>query len=968
MSPLIVQYFLNHRLDPDEVERQVREFARQGYQGLYAHARAGLLTPYFSAAWWEIFDRLLAVCRETGLELYIWDDDYFPSGLCGGRVVWSDPGLAARELKFTLRQVSGAGPFEVDFAPGMLVGAYAVRTTGQDEGPAEVLDLAACCGTRHTTWGPRYVLHRAYSPGINPVGHPHWRTSCGGNHFAVVWSPEEPGDYTIVGATAAVSSATHPDLLRPEGIARFLELTHEEYRRRYPEELGRTIKGAFTDEPSPGAMLLPWSPGLPAQFAADHGYSLLDHLPHLALDLDDRSPLVRHHYRLTQHRLQKANYVDQVSGWCREHGIAHVGHLTRTEWLSLTAAWWPNELRCYSSMDVPCADPLGASCGFPDAAAYHTGLKVVSSAAHLFGKQRAGADCLAVIGDEASLRDLKYLFDYHLVLGINHFTIHGASYSLDGPRKDEVPPSLSYQHSEWKHFPVLLEHVRATAEAFVEGRHVCSVAVLYPSTSLYCQAVPHTEWTDLPEERLYHALVEELLCRQKDFDLIDEVTLAERVDEAGVLRTPERHSVIVLPYLRYLDVAAATALQRFSRAGGRVICVGQVPLALTGDLQAPLGEWAEEVAEFQEGPEEEWLASLPGPAVEGDGARDVFVLQYSRMGRQLCFAFNRAERTFSGTIDGMAAEIAPRSSLCFEDGTAMDGLVPPLPDTQPQDLSGGWEVTFEDNQLPLSFWHCEPPGGFGGGAFTAGEPFDLMRREAAPEAAGEGPVSYYCRFMLCGEVPDARLVIEDSTIGGDWRLFVNDQPVSGWERCRDFDCLNLHAAIGPLLRGDSTSGSAGTPQLNVIRIDTSGTGRGLHEIPYLRGSFTCQCRYGHLSYPFVQGAPARREVASLQPWDVLGYPTFSGSAVYRRQVEVPAAGDYLLDLGRVEDVAALTVDAKAPWPTATLAWEPYRLVLKDLKAGEHVLEIEVCNAPANRTRAAGLPAGLLGPVRLYRQG
>ena len=39
--------------------------------------------------------------------------------------------------------------------------------------------------------------------------------------------------------------------------------------------------------------------------------------------------------------------------------------------------------------------------------------------------------------------------------------------------------------------------------------------------------------------------------------------------------------------------------------------------------------------------------------------------------------------------------------------------------------------------------------------------------------------------------------------------------------------------------------------------------------------------------------------------------------------------------------------------------------LTDLSRGEHELTIEVTNCPANRNRAAGFPAGLLGLVRLY---
>ena len=96
---------------------------------------------------------------------------------------------------------------------------------------------------------------------------------------------------------------------------------------------------------------------------------------------------------------------------------------------------------------------------------------------------------------------------------------------------------------------------------------------------------------------------------------------------------------------------------------------------------------------------------------------------------------------------------------------------------------------------------------------------------------------------------------------------------------------------------------------------------------------------------------------------MLGYPTFSGSAVYTREVEVAEAGDWLLDLGRVEDCATVSVDGE---PAAVLPWEPYRCLLRGLAPGAHTFAVEVTNPPANRNRAAGLPAGLLGPVKLGR--
>lgn len=965
MIALVAQYFLNHRLDPAEIEWQMEEFARAGYQGVYAHARQGLLTPYMSEEWWRALDTMIAACRRTGLQFWIWDEDYFPSGTAGGRIVWEDPGLVARGLELSVTRLSGPGPFTVDFPPGMLLRAFALEVLPDGRyGPA--LDVTPYCGTRRQQWTERRILHHAYSPLIHPVAHPHWRDSMEQNRFALSWQPPHTGDTVVVAALVQSVPGVHIDILRPEGIRRFLELSHEQYFARYGAEFGQTIGAAFTDEPSPGGPLYPWTPRFPEEFRADHGYDLLEHLPHLALDLDERSFAVRHHYRLTQHRLQREHYVAQIARWCEEHGILMTGHLTRTEWLSLVATWWPNELRCYQPMHIPTCDPLGASWGWTAQAAYHSGLKVASSAAHLFGRAQASSDALAVVGDEVSLRDLKAMLDYQMVLGINHFSVHGLSYSLDGPRKDEVPPSLFYQHTEWKHMRTLLDYVRQTCEALTGGDHYCEIAVLYPSTSLACQARPGINYYNLPDEAQIHALVEQLLSHQRDFDFIDETTLQESVDDHGALNTAETYRTILLPYLRAIDARTASALLRFARAGGRVIAVGQMPLAIGAHLDHALHEWAGPSIEFLPELDAAALGTLPGAYVEGEGARDVFVLRRRKGDELLTFAYNRREVPFEGQVDDAQVRIPGRGSILHASPVGRCGVhtIPPLGETTVvADWSTGWEVSFEPNQLPLSFWHVTrdlpPPAGpvYVDAPFS-GPGFDLMARQPDPAGEGSERVRYACRFLLTGEIPDARLVMEDSTLAGEWEVRVNGILVEGWQRAVVFDCRNLEAPVGDLLLGGTT------PTLNLVTMDAWGPGRGLREVPYLYGAFACEYRYGHLSFPFVQGPESTRALDGLLPWDVLGRPTFSGSAIYRRTIEVPEGDGWILDLGRVEDVAAVSLDGEA---VAVLAWPPYQCALDGIRPGQHTLCVEVTNPPANRNRAAGLPAGLLGPVRLLRR-
>ena len=69
----------------------------------------------------------------------------------------------------------------------------------------------------------------------------------------------------------------------------------------------------------------------------------------------------------------------------------------------------------------------------------------------------------------------------------------------------------------------------------------------------------------------------------------------------------------------------------------------------------------------------------------------------------------------------------------------------------------------------------------------------------------------------------------------------------------------------------------------------------------------------------------------------------------------------LIDCGRVEDAMSLEIDAVQ---YGTVYSYPYIVDCHEIPAGEHTLKITVYNAPANRDRMYGLPAGLYGPVKL----
>lgn len=901
------QYFLNHLLEHDELVRQTNLAADCGLECLYAHARQGLRTPYLSEEWWNSMRTIAEVCRVRGMKMAIWDEDYYPSPVAGNRIIWNHPELTAQYLHFTITEARNGENIETFFAEeGAVLRCFAVYDDGME-------DITRYCGTVSTRWNERFVNQSGYSRACK-VGAPHWRVGMSNKRFALLWRAER--DCRIVTVQVCRRQLGHnTDILNPETTRQFLHYTHEEYIRQLGPELFREVMAAaFMDEPAPGGTF-PWTGSFAEEFTAEHGYDPLPLLAHLALDIDDKSPIFRHHYRLTQMRLQCQSYLEQTRQWCADHGIDSVGHLTRTEYLSLNSLWWPNELRCCKYLDIPCSDPLGALVAWPDCSSYHTGLKVVVSAARIFGKSQAGSDALAVTGSETSLADIKFILDYHIAMGITYFNTHGFSYSLDGPRKDEVPPPLFYQHSQWEQTPTLWAETKQLCEFMANGETTVQTGVFYPGSSFYCQAAGDNR-TELREAEMHH-FSEYMLSNHKDFDYIDEITMKEWGAEKLLAEFP----YFVVAHAAFIEQAVIELLEEYVRLGGRLWIYGECPRPLEG------GVWKRDVvAELP-------LDELPGPILHGQGAHDILVRACRVEGQVYHFVLNRAERAFTGTLNGAALWLPPRGSRLLAPGESVSAPA----SKRKFKLNEGWIAEFPDNHVPLNLWERQTGGNF-----------DLLCRENCP---ADAETVAQARFLYSGKGHVALVMDKSALPGNDWDLRVNGHPIRDFVPSRRYDCNNLEADITDALR------SGTTPTLNVVEI----TGAAFQEMPYLYGNFQAVYRHGQKSLPYLTACDGRFELEFLQSWNTLGYGTFSGSAVYRKTVEILEPGDYRLCLGRVAD------GANVKWDGALLKvciGEPFSVALGTLECGIHELEIEVFNGLGNHDRLADLPAGLLGPVSI----
>ncbi|MBQ6474223.1 MAG: hypothetical protein IJJ33_19720 [Victivallales bacterium] len=925
------QYFLNHLLEEDEVRRQVGEFAQAGYETLYIHSRAGLLTPYFSRQWFHMVDVIVEECRAHGMIASIWDEDYYPSPTAGGRVVWNNPQHAAQRLAFTVHHAKPGELVQLKLANDGAVMQCMALVNGTLE------DITDCTGTvKYDWWGGRHI-HSGYSHSTK-ICSPHIRAGLKERWPALLWQAPADSQATVIACQLVRNIPTHGvDLLNPDAIDSFLNITHEEYLRHHPKDFSEAFASSFMDEPNVGSSF-PWTDRFAEEFQADHGFGLTPLLAHLAIDIDERTPFIRNCYRQTIHRLVTANYLERIQDWDNRHGLFSTGHLSRTEFLSLSPRLWPNELRCCKYLDIPCTDPLGFYVGLPDAAAYHTGVKVVSSAARLFGKPQCGSDALAVMGNETALRDLAYQMDFQITLGITFFNIHGLHYSLDGARKDEVPPCIFYQHSEWPLMRHLLEPMRRKCERVASGQPVHRLAVLYPDTSFNVTFTAESDPYYNKLEDAFHAFVERLLSAQKDFDFIDEATLAERTADTW----RQDYDCIICFHTSHLGASAANALEAFQAKGGRVMLIGESLPSVLESLDNPSRPWTAMTAALTPELTDEALSSLPGPSLQGNCPRSIFV-QRRRYpdGKVHALLFNRGRVDFVGDLDGTPVAV-PAGGSCFDDD-------PVLPEPQnAQDVSAGWNITFPDNFLPLPFWRTNRD--------NVGWGVDFLARDYSAVPA-DGSVTYQAQFLLQGKPDHLSLLLEESSFTSpDWRILINGHEIrpADFHRQLVYDCLNQTADITRFLRSD-----AEMPLLNTIQVCTEGTECRLVEMPYLHGDFAGEYRHGLRSLADLWVDRSTTAYSTLPDWRSLGRGMFSGCAIYRQTLDLKA-GQHLLDCGRVEDAVEFYLDGA--FVAARI--QPHYCFAFDCAGGLHTLELRVWNGPGNRERCSDMPAGLLGPVRL----
>ena len=304
-------WFWNGGMKEEEIVRQIREMKEKGIPGFLIHPRQGMEIPYLSRTYFDRVKLAVQTAGELGMEVWIYDEYPYPSGVCGGEVILDHPEFLCKRLKREVREAKGGEEVKL-FAPwGRVVLARAYRLENGVMDINDFIDLTEYVGTGYQQEVFQYSGLTKYNKKRYFTGDP-GKLLC--------WTPPD-GSYKIYLVTEVVMNhfkyfENFIDTLNPEAIRYFITLTHERYKKYVGNEFGKTIKGFFTDEVTAFPDKEPWSPLLPGKVMERYGIDLISCLPALWEDMGELSSKVRYAYWNTATDCFIESYDKTVYKWC----------------------------------------------------------------------------------------------------------------------------------------------------------------------------------------------------------------------------------------------------------------------------------------------------------------------------------------------------------------------------------------------------------------------------------------------------------------------------------------------------------------------------------------------------------------------------------------------------------------------------------------------------------------------------
>ena len=534
-SPLWVW---NDMLTEEQIVGSLRDLAGQKVKQVFVHPRPGLMTPYLSPEWFRLWKIALREAERLDMNVWIYDENSYPSGFAGGWVPELMPEARGRGLEFREESsVKKPGP--------EVLGVYRPK----DNGFENVIAQARSGDGLPTS---RYL-----------VAH-------------VVRAPNRPWN----------GNRCYVDLMYPGVTEKFLDVTLGAYQREIGSQFGKRVLGSFTDEPNVRpAGGLPWTEHLPQEFKKRWGYDLLDHLPSLVRPVGPWKQ-VRHDYFQVVLEQFIEHWAKPYRSYCEKLGIAFTGHYWDHDWPECIGV--TDNMAMYAWEHIPGIDCLMNQYR-EDTRAQFGNFRMpreLSSVANQLGCRRRLCELYGAGGWDLRFEDMKRIGDWLEVLGVNLLDEHLSYVTLRGARKADHPQSFSYHEPWWDSYHVVSQYFTRQTAAISQGEQINRILVLEPTTTAWMYQADPTQAAHLKQlGDSFFNFLKGLERAHVEYDLGCEDIIARHGSIDGKKFRVGRRAydlVVIPPMTETLNARTMELLEAYRAAAGGLLIHGEAPALVDG--------------------------------------------------------------------------------------------------------------------------------------------------------------------------------------------------------------------------------------------------------------------------------------------------------------------------------------------------------------------------------------------------
>lgn len=565
-----------------------------------------------NSKYWADFIDGLRYARSLGMELWLYDEEGYPSGLAGGLTLAGNPEYQSEGVSYY--HIEGQGNLSLILPLGeLLYACWASLTQGELVWSANPLQIDV---------GAQKITYQG---------------------------PDEPyrlmafvREYLYSGTHAEANVHKHQpyiNIMDDRAVAKYIHLTHDAYEAHLRMDLGlgtgQVFKALFTDEPSlmtgfltggpQPAPVIPWCYDFQEQYQDHWGQPILPELPLLFNGQGAVEARARYRFWQTVADLVENRYFGALQRWAKAHGLASSGHQLLEESVVAHTYYYGDFMQSARRLDWPSIDQLNSRLKADDLPLH---AKLLGSVAELIGAERVmseSSDYVQMIQKQPQATDaeIKGMNGWLYLLGVNVIT----SYYDWGGKAFTWAQGEDKPQRNWEQLNSYLGRLGVLTQS---THWLGEIGVVYPIEAVWAHFItqPTTYYQRQEPEAarkvddVYQQLSKTLLRNRYDFILLDRPALVESNAVSGRLHCGNLDlRCLILPQMQY--IAAETMRRAFSlwQNGGLVIAYGCLP-----ECAAETG-LADEVTPLARA-----MFGSPGEVKQSErGGRGAFVLEMNAL-------------------------------------------------------------------------------------------------------------------------------------------------------------------------------------------------------------------------------------------------------------------------------------------------------------------------------------------------